>query len=274
MSDETPRRAAHDGASSFPPPFIDSHAHLAGEGFDADRADVLSRLRAAGGVGAICIGESLAAAEGARRLAEGHPGFVWWTAGIHPHDAAAYDTARDRPALEAAMRAGAVAIGECGLDYHYDHSPRAQQRRAFADQLAIAQAHRRAVVVHTREAAEDTATMVREAGAAGIVGVLHCFTGPASLADVALNAGWYVSFSGVVTFRKWDDLDLLRAIPEDRLLLESDSPYLAPVPHRGKRNEPAWCAYTLERLAQVRGAVASALGDVIVRNTRRCFSLD
>lgn len=273
VPDETPRRAAHDGASSFPPPFIDSHAHLGGEAFEADREAALARLRAAGGQGVVCIGESLAAAEGARRLAVAHPGEIWWTAGIHPHDAAAYEAVRDRPALEAAMREGAVAVGECGLDYHYDHSPRAQQRLAFADQLAIAQAHRKAVVVHTRDAAEDTAAMVREAGDAGIVGVLHCFTGPAALAEVALAAGWYVSFSGVVTFRKWDDLDLLRAVPEDRLLLESDSPYLAPVPQRGKRNEPAWCAYTLERLAQVRDVDPGALGAAVVRNTRRCFSL-
>ena len=274
VSDETPRRAAHDGASSFPPPFIDSHAHLAGDGFDADRIDVLARLRAAGGAGAICIGETLAAAEGARRLAEAHPGFIWWTAGIHPHDAAAYDPSHDAPALEAAMRAGAVAIGECGLDYHYDHSPRPQQRRAFADQLAIAQRERKAVVVHSREAADDTVTMVREAGAAGIVGVLHCHTGPHVLAEAALAAGWYISFSGVVTFRKWDDLDLLRLVPEDRLLIESDSPYLAPVPYRGKRNEPGWCAYTLARLAEVRDTDPGALGAAVVRNTRRCFSLD
>lgn len=274
VSDETPRRAAHDGASSFPPPFIDSHAHLAGDGFDADRIDVLARLRAAGGAGAICIGETLAAAEGARRLAEAHPGFIWWTAGIHPHDAAAYDPSHDAPALEAAMRAGAVAIGECGLDYHYDHSPRPQQRRAFADQLAIAQRERKAVVVHSREAADDTLAMVREAGEAGIVGVLHCHTGPHALAEAALAAGWYISFSGVVTFRKWDDLDLLRLVPEDRLLIESDSPYLAPVPYRGKRNEPAWCAYTLARLAEVRDTDPGALGAAVVRNTRRCFSLD
>ena len=269
-----PRRDLRDGAPSrLVAPWIDSHAHLAGEAFDVDREAVLGRMRDAGGQGVICIGESLAAAEAARRLAEAHPGELWWTAGIHPHDAAGYDATSDRAALEAAMRAGAVAVGECGLDYHYDHAPRPQQRQAFADQLAIAQAHGRPVVVHTREAAEDTAAMVREAGAAGIVGVLHCFTGPAPLAEIALAAGWYISFSGVVTFKKWDDLDLLRAVPEDRLLIESDSPYLAPVPFRGKRNEPAWCAYTLERLALVRDTDPGRLGTAVVANTRRCFSL-
>lgn len=269
-----PRRETRDGAPSrLGAPWIDSHAHLAGDAFDADREAVLTRLRDAGGVGAICIGESLAAAAGARRLAEASPGELWWTAGIHPHDAAEYEAPRDRPALEAAMREGAVAIGECGLDYHYDHSPRPQQRQAFADHLAIAQAYGKTVVVHTREAVDDTIAMVREAGAAGIIGVLHCCTGPLPLAEAALAAGWYVSFSGVITFRKWDDLALLRAVPEDRLLIESDSPYLAPVPNRGKRNEPAWCAYTLERLAQVRGADLPQLGSAVVANTRRCFSL-
>lgn len=269
-----PRRQDGVGALSFPPvPFIDSHAHLAGESFDTDRDGALHRLRAAGGHGVICIGESLAAAARAQQLAERHPGDVWWTAGIHPHDAADYDPLRDASAIEAAMHEGAVAVGECGLDYHYDHSPRAQQRRAFADQLAIAQRTGRAVVVHTREAVDDTIAMVREAGQAGVRGVLHCFGGPAPLAEAALAVGWYCSFSGIITFKKWDDLDLLRLIPEDRLLVESDSPFLAPVPHRGHRNEPAWCAYTLRRLAEVRGVDPIALGEVVVHNTRRLFQL-
>ena len=115
--------------------------------------------------------------------------------------------------------------------------------------------------------------MVREAGTAGIGGILHCYTGSHALAEVALEAGWYVSFSGIITFKKWDDLALLRLVPEDRLLLESDSPYLAPVPNRGKRNEPAWCAHTLQRLAEVRAVDVHALGAAVVGNTRRFFAL-
>ena len=269
-----PRRQDGVGAPSFPPiPFIDSHAHLAGESFDADREGVLQRLRDAGGRGVICIGESLQAAARAQEVARAHPGEVWWTAGVHPHDAADYDPRRDGPALEAAMHEGAVAVGECGLDYHYDHSPRIQQRRAFADQLAIAQRTARPVVVHTREAVDDTIAMIREAGGAGVRGVLHCFGGPTPLAEAALDVGWYCSFSGIITFKKWDDLDLLRMIPEDRLLVESDSPFLSPVPHRGHRNEPAWCAYTLRRLAEVRGNDPTAFGERIVQNTRRLFPL-
>ncbi len=253
--------------------FIDSHAHLAGADFDGDREAVLSRLREAGGEGVVCIGESIAAAARARAIAAASPGLVWWTAGVHPHDAATFDPTGDADAIRAAIADGAVAVGECGLDYHYDHAPRALQRRAFADQLAIAQATARPVVVHTREAEEDTAAMVREAGDAGIGGVLHCFTGSIHLAEVALEAGWYVSFSGIVTFKKWHGDAVIRRVPDDRLLLESDSPYLAPIPFRGKRNEPAWCAYTLERLAHMRSTDAVGLGAITVQNTRRFFRL-
>lgn len=267
-----PRRDPRDGASSHLPPFIDSHAHLAGDGFAQDIADVLQRLRDAGGRGVVCIGESLDAAAGARRLADAHTD-VWWTAGVHPHDAGAYDPVRDGAGIREAMAHGAVAVGECGLDYHYDHSPRPLQRRAFAEQLAIAREHRRPVVVHTRDAEDDTTAMVREAGDAGIAGVLHCYTGSHALAEVALAAGWYVSFSGIITFKKWDDLALLRLVPEDRLLIESDSPYLAPVPNRSKRNEPAWCADTLRRLAEVREVELQVFAESMVRNTQRVFAL-
>lgn len=241
--------------------------------FDADREAVLQRMREAGGEGVVCIGESLEAASRARRLAESHPGTVWWTAGVHPHDAAGYDPVRAAEAIREATADGACAVGECGLDYHYDHSPRPLQRRAFADQLAIAQATGRAVVVHTREAEEDTGAMVREAGAAGIRGVMHCFTGTAALAELALTAGWSVSFSGIVTFRRWTDDALLRLVPDDRLLVESDAPYLAPVPHRGTRNEPAWCAYTIARLATARGSDPAHLATVTAANARRLFGL-
>jgi TatD DNase family protein len=267
-------RGAQRLSAAPPPVWIDSHAHLADPAFDEDRDAVLVRVREAGGAGVVCIGESLEAAARARRIAEAHPGFAWWTAGVHPHDAAGFEPTRDLPAIEAALAVGAVAVGECGLDYHYDHSPRPAQRRAFAEQLAVAQRGRRAVVVHTREAEDDTAAMIREAGAAGVVGVLHCFTGSIALATAGLDAGWCVSFSGIVTFRKWTDEALLRLVPDDRLLVESDSPYLAPVPNRGKRNEPAWCAYTLRRLAAVRGADEAALGAQVAANARRLFRLD
>ncbi len=255
------------------PAFIDSHCHLADPAFDADRDAVIECARVTGAVALVCIGESLDAARRARQVAENYPHFIWHTAGVHPHDAAGWDPVRDPELLRAELAFGAVAIGECGLDYHYDHSPRDQQRRAFAAQLALAQERHLPVVVHTREAADDTAAMVREAGDAGIVGILHCFAGPLSLAETALAAGWYLSFSGIITFKKWADDALLRLPPADRLLVESDAPYLAPMPNRGKRNEPAWTSLTVARLAEARGLSADRMGTVVTANATRCFNL-
>ena len=252
--------------------FLDSHAHLADPAFDADRDAAIERARATGAVGVVCIGESIAAARRAREIAAANPGFIRFTAGVHPHDAAGFDPIGDPREIAELLASGAVAVGECGLDYHYDHSPRDQQRRAFAAQLALARDARKPVVVHTRDAEADTAAMVQEAGSSGIVGVLHCYTGSIALAETALAAGWYVSFSGIVTFRSWTDEALLRLPPDDRLLVESDSPYLAPVPHRGKRNEPAWVSFTVARVAAARGSTAGQLGEITTANAKRFFN--
>ncbi len=255
------------------PPFLDSHAHLADPAFDDDRGAVVERTRAAGAAGVVCIGESIDAARRARAIAAAHPGFIAFTAGVHPHDAAAFDGGRDLPRLRALLTEGAVAVGECGLDYHYDHAPREVQRRVLDAQLALAAELGRPLVIHSRGADADTRALLRDAEHAGVVGVLHCFTGPADLAAAAVAAGWYVSFSGVVTFRRWDNAAALAAVPLDRLLAESDAPYLAPVPNRGKRNEPAWVARTVEHLASLRGTDADALGTQTVANARRLFEL-
>jgi TatD DNase family protein len=253
--------------------FFDSHAHLADPAFVDDQPDVVARARSAGAVGVLCVGESIAAAERARALAAAYPGFVWASAGVHPHDAAGFERDRDVAAIREHAAHGAVAVGECGLDYHYDHSPRDAQRTAFAAQLDLAAELALPVIVHTRLAEPDTHDLVLDAARAGVVGVLHCYTGSASLAEAALGAGWYVSFSGIVTFKKWTDESLLRLVPDDRLLVESDAPYLAPVPNRGRRNEPAWVAHTVRRLADVRGVAADALGTQLIDNARRFFGL-
>ena len=253
--------------------FLDSHAHLADPAF-ADEADaVVARARRTGAAGIVCIGESLAAAARAHDIALRHPGFVWHTAGVHPHDAADFDAGRDVAGIRAEAARGAGAVGECGLDYHYDHSPRERQRAAFAAQLALANELSLPVVVHAREAEDDTRAMVVEAGQGGVRGVLHCYTGSHALAEVALEVGWYVSFSGIVTFKRWDDEALLRLVPDDRLLAESDAPYLAPVPHRGKRNEPAWVSFTVARLAAARGVEVVEVGRLVTENARRLFGL-
>ncbi|HEV7991658.1 MAG TPA: TatD family hydrolase [Gemmatimonadaceae bacterium] len=252
--------------------FIDSHVHLADPAFDLDRDAAIARARQTGAMALICIGESLDAARRAGDLARSHPGFCYHTAGVHPHDAHEYQPS-DLDGIRAEVAGGAIAIGECGLDYHYDHSPREQQRAAFGAQLALAAELRRPVVVHTREAEPDTREMVVSAAAAGVTGVLHCYTGSAALAAAALEAGWYISFSGIITFKKWTDEALLRMVPADRLLVESDAPYLAPVPHRGKRNEPAWVSFTVARLAAARGVGAGEIGAQTADNARRLFGL-
>ncbi len=254
--------------------FIDSHAHLADPAFDADREAVIDRAREGGAEAIICIGESLEVADRAALLAQAHPGFIWHTAGVHPHDAASFTAERDIPRIRSHVTdRGAVAVGECGLDYHYDHSPRDQQRAAFAAQLALGAELATPVVVHTREAEVDTRAMVIEAGAAGVVGVLHCYTGSAALAEEALAVGWYVSFSGIITFRTWTDEALLQLVPDDRLLAESDAPYLAPVPYRGRRNEPHWVEHTVARLAAARGSEPAAMAAQVASNARRLFGV-
>jgi TatD DNase family protein len=253
--------------------FVDSHVHLADPAFDGDRDAVIERARSTGASALVCIGESLDAARRCRELAGRFPGLCYHTVGVHPHDAADFDPARDVDAIRAEVSHGAVAIGECGLDYHYDHSPRERQRAAFAHQLALAAELRRPVVVHTREAEDDTRAMVEEAGRGGAVGVLHCYTGSVALAEAALAVGWFVSFSGIVTFKRWTADDVIRVVPDDRLLVESDAPYLAPVPNRGKRNEPAWVSLTAARVAAVRGVEPAVIGARTASNARRLFGL-
>ncbi len=253
--------------------FIDSHVHLADPAFDEDRELVIARARDTGARALICIGESLGSADRALQIVEAHRGFVFHTAGVHPHDASSWNYHQDGARLREHFARGAVAVGECGLDYHYDNSPRPAQRRAFADQLALAKELALPVIVHTREAVDDTKAMIDEAGASGIRGVLHCFGGPHELLDAAIRAGWYVSFAGIVTFKKWSDDALIRAVPNDRLLIETDAPYLAPVPHRGKRNEPAFASLTLAKLAAARGVAAEDLGAQTISNTARFFGL-
>ena len=255
------------------PEFIDSHAHLADSAFDADRDAVLARAIDAGARAVVCIGESIDASIRAAALAARHAGFVWFTAGLHPHDAAATDSPDATARLRERLDAGAIAVGECGLDYHYDTAPRDAQRRLFASQLSLAAERTLPVVVHTREAEDDTRSMLIEAAAAGVRGVLHCYTGSHALAEAAIEHGWYISFSGIVTFKRWVDDDLLRLVPDDRLLAESDAPYLAPVPHRGRRNEPAWVEATIDKLATARGAGVEIVGTVVTENARRFFGL-
>ena len=248
---------------------IDSHAHLAGERFDDDRPAVLQRAWNAGLAHIVVIGDTTAAARDLART----DARLSFTAGVHPHEAHTFVAQRDMPLIESLVADGAVAIGECGLDYFYDHSPRELQQLAFHLQLELAAERGLPVVVHTRAAEDDTARMLTHAATAGVIGVLHCFTGSLDLARLAIDKGWYISISGIATFRNWERDDVIAAVPDELLLVETDSPYLAPVPHRGKRNESSFLPATIERVATVRGTTAVALAAGTARNAIRLFRL-
>jgi len=249
---------------------FDSHCHLTDPKFADDVEAVMSRARAAGLRGLVTVASSADDADAAWQLAARDPA-IWCTAGIHPHEAAASGSAFTR-IVEAVRRPRVVAIGETGLDYHYDHSPRDAQRRSFTRHLELGAETGLPVVVHSRDAEADMLAAVRTAAGATI-GVLHCFTGGAELLEAAVAAGWYVSFGGMVTFRNFAAADVVRAVPADRLLLETDSPYLAPVPWRGQRNEPAFLAATVGQAARILGIEPEEARERTERNARAFYGL-
>jgi TatD DNase family protein len=250
---------------------IDSHCHLADEAFAPDLDAVVSRALSAGVSSAMCIlsadeAEEIARAAEVRRA---WPAAVF-AAAVHPHRAGAY-AGRAADAAEATRSAvttaGAVAVGEIGLDYHYDFSPRDVQRDVFAAQVSLAVALGRPVVIHTREATDDTFAVLREAGGGRVRAVMHCFSGSIDDARRALEMGFYISLAGILTFPKAGALrDVAAFVPEDRLLVETDAPFLAPVPHRGKRNEPAWVAETLKQLATLRSKASHEMDAHVTAN--------
>jgi TatD DNase family protein len=250
---------------------IDSHLHLTDTRL-RDHADVLVARAVAAGVEAmVTVGVGPEDALRAISLAERHPQ-VWAAAGLHPHHAAQADAEAFAHLEELLDHSRVVAVGEAGLDFHYDHSPRDAQREVFARHLEIAERRGMPLIVHSREADAEMAAMLRGAGSR-VRGVLHCFTGGRALLDAALELGWYVSFSGIASFRGYADAELVRAVPEDRLLVETDAPYLTPVPHRGQPNEPAFVAEVVRALAGHRGADAEALAGATAANARRFYAL-
>ena len=249
---------------------VDAHCHLGDRAFEADRAAVLKRARGAGVGHVVVIGESLAGSERAVAVAREAKGLSA-TAGVHPHDASSWSAEVEDRLREMLVAPEVVAVGETGLDYHYDHSPRERQRRAFEAQLALAAELGKPVVVHAREADADVAAMLRAwKGETGAV-VLHSFSSGTDVWEAGMAIGAYFSFSGMITFRNWTPVVPLTAYPPNRLLLETDSPYLAPVPHRGKRNEPAYVREIAARAATLRGESLDALAQGTTDNARRCF---
>ena len=247
---------------------IDAHCHLTDGAFDPDRAAVLARARAAGVGHVIVIGTTLEDSLKTAAFARATAGCSA-TAGVHPHEAKTW-SAEVAARLRALLRdPEIVAVGETGLDYHYDHSPRDDQRRAFEAQLALAAEARKPVVVHAREADADVAGLVQEWGRQVPAIVLHSFTGSRALFDVGMDVGAYFSFSGMISFKNWRPSVRPSDCPTDRLLVETDAPYLAPVPHRGRRNEPAYvrevAASLARQLAQTPEAVAQRTTDNAVQ---------
>ena len=251
---------------------FDSHCHLTDGRFDEDRAAVLDAALDAGVTRIVTIASDLQDARAAADLAHGHPA-LWSTAGIHPHEVSEAEDADLAGVRElAAMRPEVVAIGETGLDYFYDHSPRELQRRWFEAQFEVAAELDLPVVIHTREAEDDTIAVLRNAPGS-VRKVLHCFTGSMRLLEVGLEEGCYVSFAGIVTFSKFNGQDAVRAVPQGRLLAETDAPYLAPVPRRGKRNEPAFVKHVVAALADIRDESVRAVAEATEQNAERFYAL-
>ena len=247
---------------------VDSHCHLADPAYDTDRDEVLARAWAAGVGRVVVIGESPASADRALALAAADARLSA-TAGLHPHDASTWSPGVESWLRERLRDPRVVAVGEMGLDYHYDHSPRDAQRRAFEAQLALANVAGKPVVIHAREADDDVAAVLR--AHPGVPAILHSFSSGPSLLRAGLDLSHYVSFSGMVTFRNWNLDWAILETPADRLLLETDGPYLAPVPHRGKRNEPAFVRHVAERIASLRGLPVEELIAITGRNAARVF---
>jgi TatD DNase family protein len=257
--------------------FVDSHCHLDGKAFDADREETIARARQAGvhTMLAIGTGEGPPDLEAAIRLADEHPGFHA-TVGVHPHDAAKYTPECSARLAGLLRHPRVVALGEIGLDYHYNFSPPDEQRMVFREQLEIARDARVPIVIHTREAWPDTLSLLEEHWApTGLGGIMHCFTSGPEEARRCVELGFHIAFGGVLTYPKAEEVRAAAAVvPAERLLLETDAPYLAPVPKRGKRNEPAYLVETARRLAAVRGVTLEEMAALTTRNFQRLFALN
>ncbi|MGD0126435.1 MAG: TatD family hydrolase [Terriglobia bacterium] len=256
---------------------VDSHAHLDDPDFDADRAAVMARARAAGVRYLLAVGGGTGPdnLEATAALAESHD-WIYATVGVHPHDATHFTERHAEQISKLAQRPRVVGIGEIGLDYHYDNSPRDVQKSVLIRQMELARQAGRPIIIHCREAWPDLSEITQAHWqSSGLGGILHCFSGSRLDAMRFLDWGFLVSFAGNVTYKKADNLrEVAREIPLDRLLTETDCPYLAPVPHRGKRNEPAFVIEVARMLAALRHLSEEELGEAAVRNFERFFGLN
>jgi len=254
---------------------IDSHAHIQGKEYAGEAAAVIGRAREAGVETIIAVGGAgdMSSNTEAIALADAFPN-IYATVGMHPHDAKDVGEDELRALHELIKHAKVVAVGETGLDYYYNHSPREVQRRIFSQFIRIARETRLPIVVHERDAAQEAAELLRAEGGGELRGVIHCFTGNYEAARAYLDLGFYLSFSGIITFKKAEPLrDVIRKIPLDRMLVETDAPYLTPVPHRGRRNEPAYVRLVAETAANVRGITVEEVGRITSANAQNLFKI-
>ncbi len=254
--------------------FIDSHAHLDSPDFQPDLKEVLARAKDAG-VSAImtigCVGEAIESIDTFRGLVEEHE-CLYGSIGVHPHDARFYHDGLGEEMQQLMEHPKILGWGEIGLDFHYENSPRPQQIEAFRQQLQKAREAGKPVVIHSRESEELTCQILEEEFSQGPGGVLHCFTAGLETAQRCLDLGFHISFGGILTFRKAENLrQIAEQIPSDRLLIETDSPYLAPVPFRSKRNEPALVVKVSEVLGESRGTTSEKIGALTTKNFERLF---
>jgi len=256
---------------------IDTHVHLDDPRYDPDRESVFQRAEEAGVGAFITIGCDLCSSTAAVELATKRPN-VYATVGVHPHEGKRIEPHWYEELRQLAQQPKVVAFGEIGLDYHYDHSPRDIQRQQFREQVTLAKSLHLPLVIHTREAQEDTMTILREEHAESIGGVFHCFSGDHWLAKEALDLGFYLSFSGIITFKNATLLrEVIRTVPDDRILIETDAPYLTPIPFRGKRNESAYVKYVAEQIAALKYPKSptglSQISELTTNNAKRLFKI-
>lgn len=254
--------------------YIDSHCHLTHDKFDPDREDVLERAREAGIEAILTIGVDPDDAKLARDLAHDKE-MVYASAGMHPHEALHYNSVALARILQLANEEKVIAIGEIGLDYHYDHSPRDKQKTVFRELTAAALQVNRPVIIHTREAEDDTVRILEEEGKGELRGVIHSFTGSMEMMQRCVELGFYIGLNGIVTFPRSEDLqEVVREIPAGRILIETDAPYLSPAPHRGRRNEPARVVDVCRTVAEIRGVQEETIARRTRENFRDLFGID
>ncbi len=252
---------------------VDSHVNLHSEQYADDCSAVIAAARAAGVTYMLTISDKLTSTDAIKKFSDAHD-FIWRSIGVHPHFASDYTDLSAQKLIDLAVDENVIGIGECGLDFHYEYSDRAAQRPVFLAHILAAQATGLPLIIHTREADDETReTLTRAYGEGAFTPLLHCYTGGKELAEAAIEIGGYISFSGIITFKNAVDIrTIAEATPLDRIIIETDCPYLAPVPMRGRRNEPAYLVHVAEKLAEIKGVSIDEIAQATTDNFFRLFS--